>query len=217
MTIREHGLKDALSKALVESLSWKGYENHSKSENSYRSAYFCYQVGLQLHSAFESRFPGRSLERRQINFNDADKKTPGEWLLDIVWCEETCAAPASKSTFPSKIYGALECESSTKAKEFFTDFAKLVHVRSSIKLYLAGVNQKLEGKMTDYIRTRADQAARFLNKTGVSSETEEWYLIFWPSPMGNVSRSLWDEFDKYPHLNTIQLFALDQRGAFAAI
>ena len=215
--IREHGLIDALNKALVESLSWKGYEKYPKSKNSYRSAYFCYQVGLQLHSPFESRFPGRSLARRQIKFSDADKKTPGEWLLDIVWCEETCPDQASKSTFPSKIYGALECESSTKAKEFFTDFAKLVHVRSSVKLFLAGVNQKLEGRMTDYIRMRADQAAQFLNKTGVSSETEEWYLIFWPSPIGNGSRSLWDELDKYPHLNAIQAFALDQRGAFVAI
>ena len=217
MTIREHGLKDALNKALVESLSWKGYKKHPKSKNSYRSAYFCYQVGLQLHSAFESRFPERSLERRQIIFSDVDEKRPGEWLLDIVWCEETCADPASKSKYPSKIYGALECESSTKAKEFFTDFAKLVHVRSSIKLYLAGVNHKLEGKMTDYIRMRAEQAARFLGTTGVSSETDEWYLAFWPSPVGNVNRSLWDELDKYTHLNAIQLFALDQRGAFVAI
>ena len=216
MTMREHGLRDALSKALVESLAWKGYEKHPESKNSYRSAYFCYQVGLQLHSVFQSRFPGRSLERRQIEFSDDDEKRPGQWLLDIVWCEKTCADRASKSKFPSKIYGALECESSTKTKEFFTDFAKLVHVRSSIKLYLAGVNHKPKGKMTDYIRMRSEQAARFLGNAGIGAETEEWYLAFWPSPISNVSRSLWDELDKYPHLNEVQAFALDQRGAFVA-
>ena len=220
--IRELGLRDALSKALVESLAWRGYEKHPKSKNSYRSAYFCHQVGLHLHGVFKSRFPGQSLERRQIEFSDTDEKRPGEWLLDIVWCEETCADPASKSKFPSKIYGALECESSTNGKEFFTDFAKLVHVRSSIKLYLAGVNHKREGKMTEYIYMRVEQAARFLGNTGVSCETEEWYLAFWPSPMGNVSRSLWDELDKYPHLNAIHAFALDvnrriRRGIFRSV
>ena len=213
---RGKGLRDALSKALVESLAWKAYEKYPKSKNSYRSAYFCYQVGLHLDDAFISRFPGPSLKRRQIEFNDDDEKIPGEWLLDIVWCEETCADTASNFKHPSKIYGALECESSTRAKEFFKDFAKLVHVRSSIKLYLAGVNQKLEQNMKNYISMRTRQAAQFLANTGASCETEEWYLAFWPSPMGDVSRSLWDELDKYPHLNAIQAFALEH-GDFGAI
>ena len=215
MSIREHGLRSALSKALVDSLAWKGYEKHPKSKNSYRSAYFCYQVGVHLDGAFASRFPGRSLNRRQIKFSGDDKKVPGEWLLDIVWSEETCPDSASKSKFPSKIYGALECESSTKASGFFTDFSKLVHVRSSIKLYLAGVNHKRQGKMTDYICMRRRQAAQFLHNTGVSSETEEWYLAFWPSPMGDAGRSLWDELDKYPHLNAIRAFALEPSGFVA--
>ena len=216
MNIRVQGLRDALGKALEESLAWKGYEKYPNSKNSYRSAYFCHQVGLNLDGVFKSRFSGRLLKRRQIKFC-GDEKQPGEWLLDIVWCEETCADPASKFKFPLKIYGALECESSTNAKQFFTDFAKLVHVRSSIKLYLAGVNHKREGNMTNYIRMRTEQTARYLTNTGVSSETEEWYLVFWPSPMGDLSRSLWDELDKYPHLNSIQAFALDQHGAFVAV
>ena len=216
MSIREHGLRDALSNALVESLAWKGYEKHPKSKNSYRSAYFCYRVGFHPDGAFASRFSGQSLKRRQIEFSGDDEKIPGEWLLDIVWSEEVCPDSASKSTFPSKIYGALECESSTKASEFFTDFTKLVHVRSSIKLYLAGVNHKRQGKMTDYIRMRRSQAAQFLANTGGSSETEEWYLAFWPSPMGDASRSLWDELDEYPHLKVIQAFALEPSG-FVAI
>lgn len=217
MNIHEQGLRDALSKALEASLAWKGYKKYPNLKNSYRSAYFCYQVGLHLDGVFESRFPGRPLKRRQIEFSGDDKKRPGEWLLDIVWCEETCADPASKSKHPSKIYGALECESSTKSKEFFTDFAKLVHVRSNIKLYLAGVNHKHKRRMTKYIRMRTEQTARFLADTGVSSETEEWCVAFWPSPMGDVNRSLWDELDKYPHLNAIYAFALNQGGAFESV
>ena len=132
-----------------------------------------------------------------------------------MWSEERCPDSASQSTFPSKIYGALECESNKNARQFFTDFAKLVHVRSSIKLYLAGVDQKRQGKMTDYIRMRRRQAAQFLSNTGVSSETEEWYLVFWPSPTGDANRSLWDELDEYPHLNVIQAFALEPSGFLA--
>ena len=71
--------------------------------------------------------------------------------------------------------------------------------------------------MTNYIRMRTKQTARFLADSGVRPETEEWYLAFWPSPMGDVSRSLWDELDKYPHLNAIQVFSLDQRGAFVGL
>ena len=100
MNIREQRLRDALSKALEESLAWKGYQKHPNSKNSYRSAYFCYQVGLHLDDVFEARFPGRSLKRRQIEFSRDDEKKPGEWLLDIVWCEETCADSASKSKHP---------------------------------------------------------------------------------------------------------------------
>ena len=216
MDIRELGLRDALSKALVESLAWKGYEKHPKAKNSYRSAYFCHQVGLHLHGVFKSRFPGQSLERRQIKFSDADEKRSGEWLIDIVWCEEDSFDSKYKSIkCPSKIYGALECESSTSGKEFFTDFAKLVHVRGRIKLYLAGVNQGKKEAMTKYICRRTEETAQFLRSTVVSSETEEWYLVFWPSPMGDASCSLWDQLHKYPHLNAIQAFALDDSGVFS--
>ncbi len=216
MSIREQGLKNALSNALAESLAWKGYEKYPKSENSYRSAYFCYRIGLNLDRAFESRFPEQSLKRLQIEFNDEDEKTSGEWLLDIVWCEKTCADPPSNFKYPSKIYGALECESSTRTKEFFTDFAKLIHVRSSIKIYLAGVNHKHKGRMTKYIDLRRRQAAQFISNTGIGSETEEWYLAFWPSPTGDVSSSLWDDLEEYPYPNTIHAYALE-RGTFVAI
>ena len=204
-----------MRKALDVSVAWHGYMNHPKSKNSYRSAYFCYRVGLNFDCAFENRFPAQSLKRLQIEFNDKDEKKSGEWLLDIVWCEETCADPPSNFNYPSRIYGALECESSTRTKEFFTDFSKLVQVRSSIKIFLAGVNQKDKNRMTKYIDMRRRQAAQFLTSTRDSSRTKEWYLVFWPSPMGNVCRSLWDDLESYPHLNAIHAFTLE-RGSFVA-
>lgn len=215
MSIREQGLTNALKKALDESVAWHGYKNYPKSENSYRSAYFCYRVGLNLDRAFESRFPEQSLKRLQIEFNDKDEKKSGEWLLDIVWCEEACADPPSSFKYPLKIYGAIECESSTRTKEFFTDFAKLVHMRSSIKIYLAGVIHTDKSKMIKYIDMRRRQAAQFLASSRDCSRTEEWYLAFWPSPMGDGSRSLWDDLEKYPHLNAIHAFSLE-RGIFVA-
>ena len=224
MNMREYGLKEALNTALQESLAWKGYKKYPKSMNSNRSAYFCHQVGLQLNEVFERRFPEQPLTRRQIKFDHNDNKKAGEWLLDIVWCEKIQPDPMSKSRHPSKIYGAVECESNTSAKEFFKDFSKLVHVRSKIKLYLAGVNHTTKEGMKNYIRIRKDQTTQFLNDTGVSSELDEWYLAFWPSPMYNRDDSrdddrysLWDKLDIYPHLNKIRVFSQGQCGQFVSV
>ena len=209
-------LRDALSQelgqALNDSLKWTGYEKKPPDQrNSYRSAYFCYQVGRHLDSIIQCRFPGSPLQWIQVKFDEEDNKVRGEWLLDILWCEVTRPDPESQYNCPSKIYAALECESQTGGKDFFEDFAKLVHVRSNIKIYLAGLNQKREHMMIDYIdRRRRRQAADFIGKYGAGPETEEWYLAFWPSP------TLWDQFDKYPHLNAIRAYALEH-GSFVAI
>ena len=211
-------LRDALSQALNDSLKWTGYEKYAKKDrNAYRSAYFCYQVGRHLDSIIQCRFPGSPLKWTQVKFDEEDNKLSGEWLLDIFWCEETRPDPESQYKCPSKIYAALECESQTSGKEFFEDFAKLVHVRSNIKIYLAGVNQKQsEHTMTDYINRRRSQAADFIGKYGARSDTEEWYLAFWPSPESHAGRSLWVQFDKYPHLNAIHAYTLEH-GSFVAI
>lgn len=213
-------LRDALSqtlgKALNDSLKWTGYEKYVQ-RNAYRSAYFCYQVGRHLDSIIQCRFPGSPLKWTQVKFDEEDNKISGEWLLDILWCEETRVDPDSQYQCPSKIYAALECESKAKTKEFFEDFAKLVHVRSNIKIYLAGVNQRQsEHTMIDYINRRRNQAADFIDKFGAGSEIEEWYLVFWPSPERGASRSLRDEFDKYPYLNAIHAYTLEH-GSFVAI
>lgn len=73
--------------------------------------------------------------------------------------------------------------------------------------------------MKEYIELRTRQAADFIAKTGIGSETEEWYLAFWPSPKGDVSRSLWDELDTRPnldHLKRIYAYTL-QPAAFVGI
>ena len=68
--------------------------------------------------------------RKQIKFNENHERVPGEWLLDIVWCDEVQPVRSSEFKHASKIFAALECGSSKSAKGFFEDFAKLVHVHS---------------------------------------------------------------------------------------
>lgn len=205
----EQEFTGALKQALLKSLDWIGHKKHCKSMNSYRSAYFCYQAGLQLDKLMKNRFPAQCLKWKQIKFDRKDEKIPGEWLLDGVWCEETQPDQASKSKCPSKIYCALECESNTSAEAFFEDFAKLVHMRSKIKVFLAGVNQGTKDGMKHYIDKRTKQAAQFLVNTGVGAETEEWYLAFWPSPAGDAAdHSVWDDLDENHHLNATHAFSL---------
>lgn len=193
-----------LRAALECSVEWKGFEEHPKQPNAYRSAYFCYQVGEHLDSTIGKRFPGKSIERRQIRFVENDEKETGEWLLDILWCDEVQPDPKSKFTHPSKVYAAVECESSTYGKDFFEDFAKLVHVKSDIKIFLAGVDQVRETVMCDYIVRRKRQAAQFLSECSTDYGAQEWYLAFWPSPKDGK----WESLDSYSHLNEVRVFEL---------
>lgn len=186
------------------SRKWKGYPKHPEQLNAYRSAYFCYQAGEHLDGSIARRFPGKQLERRQIEFDDNDEKTPGEWLLDILWCDTVLPDPRSKSELPSKIYVALECESSTSGKGFFEDFAKLVHVNSDIKIFAAGVDQIREPVMSRHVEKRKREAAQFLTNWAQDLDNEEWYLAFWPSPKDGRR----DVLDSYPHLDKVRVFEL---------
>lgn len=136
-----------------------------------------------------------------------------------MWCEQTRLDSRSNFRCPSKIYGALQCESSTGAKAFFTDFAKLAHVRSRIKIFLAGIDQEREQKMKEYIDLRTRQAADLVVETGLGSGTEAWYLAFWPSPKGSATHSLWDRLGNNPgldHRAKIHVYAL-KPAAFVAV
>lgn len=214
--MNEQDFKKALNlslKAALEcSLKWNGFKNHPKQPNAYRSQYFCYQVGKHLDSSIKKRFPQESLVRKLITFDENHEKVTGEWLLDVLWCDDVQPVRSSKFKHASKIFVALECESSTSPKSFFEDFAKLVHVYSDIKIFLAGVDQIREPFKWKYIERRTTEAAQFLNQWARDLDREEWYLAFWPSPKDGR----WDCLEKYPHLRQIVVFDL-RDGTFVEI
>ena len=199
----KHSLYESVRKALQKSRRWP----HGQS-NKDRSEYFCYQVGEMLHPAIAGDY--EDVERNQITF-DKDKGTrvKGEWLLDIVWSRKFQPDQRSSTKQPWIILAALECESNKGGKQFFEDFAKLVNIRSDIKIFLAGLDHKTPKGMNDYIEKRMKQAAKYLSKAGVLNSNENWYLAFWPSPLKVDGESLWDQLDKYKHLKQVQVFALE--------
>lgn len=199
--------KEEFKKAITKNLN-KALENSLKqklSNNPNRSAYFCFQVGKQLSKSIAVRYSEEQINRRQIKFDENNERVSGEWLLDILWCAELQPDCKSVSKHPSKIYAALECESSTSGEHFFEDFAKLVHVQSDIKIFLAGMDQVTPDGMRDYIANRTNQAAQFLENCAIDPDSQEWYLAFWPSP----AKNLWESLPN--HLNRVYVFELKDR------
>ena len=116
---------------------------------------------------------------------------------------------------PKRICCSIECESNTSVREFFWDFAKLVNVKSLIKIYLAGINQKTFNGATEYQQKRLEQAQKYISVSEDGAEDTDWYIAFWPSPKSeagesrsNQDKSMWNFFHKYPHLNSIYLYRL---------
>lgn len=206
MKLNPSTLHRQLTEALATSVVWRGYAKHPKAENAYRSAYFCYQVGQLLDQAICDVCARYPLKKRQICFNTDDEKVTGEWLLDIVWTEDHRPEVGSKFAIPKKIWCAVECESSTNIRDFFVDFAKLVNVRSPMKIFLAGLNQTTASKAVAYQQMRLDQAAQYIAASEPSIESTDWCVGFWPSPKGKSGVSLWDSFEEHPHLNAIHLY-----------
>jgi len=108
----------------------------------------------------------------------------------------------------------LECESSTNAREFFTDFAKLIVISSPIKLFFAGLNQLNPERADKYVDDRKAQAEKFIQE--YEESRAEWYLGFWPSPLKHKSGSLWTALDgdEYEHLNCIRLYKMTKEYKF---
>jgi len=206
MKLNPEILHNQLTRALKYSTAWRGYKKHSAAENSYRSAYFCYQVGTSLNQIICDLWAPSQVKKRQVCFDENDEKATGEWLLDIVWSEDYSPNDALECSIPKKLFCAVECESSTVTNEFFVDFAKLVNVASPIKIFLAGLNQKTSGGAESYQKMRLDQAAQYIAASKSASEGTEWYIGFWPSPKTKEGASLWDSFSEYPHLNVIHLY-----------
>lgn len=205
MNLHPGDVLDALSRALVISRGWaRGLEV----SNSARSARFCSDVcesldGLLTDAAFT---------RRNICVDDHGKRSPGEWLLDGTWTKDVVPDDRMKQAVPAKIYCAIECESSTVGFDYFTDFCKLLSIKSDIKLFLAGLNQKTKQGASRYIEARVRQSGSLVLQHD-STPLIDWYLAFWPSPATVDGQSLWEVVDneEFAHLRSIVLYQFADR------
>lgn len=160
------------------------------------SSIFVHEVASSIYTVcFE-----RNGKLKVIGVNDKYEKISGEWLVD------SCIVDYQHS-FIKKITFALESESNTSKRAFNEDFAKIIHLNAEYKLYLNGTNQKTEKGTYRYIDERLRYAESVLKDMLINN----LYLAFWPSPRidathENIRSSLWKNFDKYPHLNTIHLY-----------
>ncbi len=170
-------------------------------ENRLLSAKFVEEVSKNIHNRiFDEKY-----DLNVIKVVDGkDKKKAGEWLVD-----SCITAGKKRKEFIRRIIFAMESESGTDKQAFNEDFAKLVHVKASYKLYLNGLNQKTRKGVEKYIKTRLAYAQQFLNK----EDEDTLYFGFWPSPgkLGNESRSsAWKQLKQFPHLNKIHLYKFTQ-------
>jgi len=212
--LEPHALQEALQEALAKSLQWArtGGQSDTLLSNSLRSSKFCSEVGGHLNDLVQASVPTVNLKRRQIQVLGTGPRKAGEWLLDIVWSDEARPDPRMRVDapgVPTKIWCALECESKTGSREFFMDFAKLLNVRSQIKIFLGGLNQRQEDKARGYMRLRLEQSLKLISD---SEDRAAWYIGFWPSPRGAGGSSLWNGIEKHPHLNKVTLFCLGENG-----
>ena len=171
-------------------------------KNRLLSKKFVVEVSRRIHKKI---FEGNH-ELNVIEVNDKGGTTPGEWLVDA------CITEGKKrAEFISKVIFAMESESGTDEPAFNEDFAKLVHVKASHKLYLNGLDRPTSEKTDDYIKDRLEYAKQFMNE----EDADTFYFGFWPSPGKIKSRaresSIWKEFEQYPHLNKIHLYKFTQK------
>ena len=202
----------ALNRALCLSREWANQQ--SKSSNSLRSARFVSDACEELKPLVEEARPHCSLKRRRIRVDGEGKRHGGEWLLDVTWTEDRKPDTRMQDPTPVRIRCALECESSTAGHEYFIDFAKLLVVRSDIKIFLGGLSQGTPEGAEDYVNTRVMQSQELLKSLQIEESSTDWHLAFWPStrnvegPKDGENRSLWNMLDKpkYEHLNKVRLF-----------
>ena len=183
----EHGFRKA--KSQTSSI----LQCYASSVASRLSSKFVYEVMNSIHSQCF-----REYERRVISVCDNGKKCPGEWLVDGCITEEN-------DGFIERIVFAMESESNTSKAAFDEDFAKLVHLKASFKLYLNGLDQTTEAGMHRYMEQRRDYAASILRKT---SHPANLLMGFWPSPAkfkGHVSA--WEALPE--HLDAVHLWEFD--------
>jgi hypothetical protein len=207
MYIDAMSLGKSLQHAFQSSCTWVNAAEHSPS-NSLRSCRFCSDVGSEIHQLIEAA-AGKELTRRQISVSDSGRRQTGEWLLDIVWTEDCRPDARMKDGVPAKIWCAVECESNTSARQCFRDLSKLLHVRSSIKIFLGGLNQRTEKAAKSYKNQRLQQIRDLIMSSQNPLDQTQWFVGFWPSPAGSGASSMWNHFHSYPHLDQIYLYSLD--------
>ena len=210
MNLRPSDVLDAVSRALATSQEWARGRTIS---NSTRSARFCSDVCLNLNGFL----CGAGLKLRHIGVDCEGNRSPGEWLLDGSWTEDVTLDENEKKRIPARIGCAVECESSTAELDYFMDFCKLLSIKSDIKLFLGGLNQKTKRGVSRYIDNRVRQSS-FLVDRYDSTSRANWYLAFWPSPLAVNGQSLWEVIDKegLNHLQTIVLYRYVD-GAFQKV
>ena len=141
-------------------------------------------------------------EGNRIKVDGENKKKPGGWLVDA------CITEGKKrKEFIRKIVFAMESESGIDKPAFNEDFAKLVHVKASHKLYLNGLNQPNPQKTEAYIEERREYAEQFMNE----EDADTFYFGFWPSPGKLDGESAWKQLKKYEHLDEIRLYKFNQK------
>lgn len=199
-------------KLLLESI-WKGYctalgmvEEPGFSDkkrgrgNRLLSARFVAEVSNNIHREL---FGGK-YDLNVIEVHDNGEKESGEWLVDA------CITEGKKrKEFIRRIIFAMESESGVDRQAFNEDFAKLVHIKASHKLYLNGLNHKTRQGAEDYIKKRLEYAEQFLNE----EDADTFHFGFWPSPgkLVNESRpSAWKQLKKFKHLDQIHLYKFTQ-------
>lgn len=168
-------------------------QHHPSSGASRLSSKFVYEVMDSIHSKCLPEY-----EPHVISVDDNGDKEPGEWLVDGCITEES-------DSFIERIVFAMESESHTSKAAFDEDFAKLVHLKSSFKLYLNGLDQTTEAGMQRYMEERLAYAASILRKT---SHPANLWMGFWPSPAkANDHVSAWEALPE--HLDAVHLWEFD--------
>ena len=163
-----------LNEALKCSRCWANESGgHS---NSTCSARFTSDACKKLTKLVKQAFP--TSNPRYISLDNSGKRGSGEWLLDGVWTEDRIPDRRTSKPTPVRIRCALECESSTRSVEYFTDLGKLLVVASDIKIFLAGLRQRKRTDRENYIGRRVCQTQKLL----VKESSTDWYLAFWPAP-----------------------------------
>lgn len=174
MELDKYKLKNILQNALKSSVQ-KGKEEWS---NQLKSSLFCSEVGEKMDNLIKDILSKDTpFNRRQIKVLDSGERQSGEWMLDIVWTQDCFPDQRMYKDalgIPERTLCAVECESSTISREFFTDLSKLIYFRSPIKLFLGGINQKNEISAIKYMTIRLNQAYDLIVKSGEKAETTLW-------------------------------------------